>query len=80
MTLTWNMVIKYSEWYLQVSETPSIRIHWLRLRLASLFCAPILFSRYIKHFYFDLTFDVIGDTEVIKGVPETVFKDFKMPL
>ena len=50
---------------LQVSEAPSIRIHWLRLRLASLFCARILFSRYIKHFDFGLTCDVTGDTEVI---------------
>ena len=41
MTLTSNMVMKHSKWYLQMSETLSMPISWLCLCLTSQFCSPM---------------------------------------
>ena len=38
MTLTCTMVTKHRKWYLQMSVTLSMPIHWLCLRLTSTFC------------------------------------------
>ena len=41
MTLTCIMVTKHRKWYLQMSVTLSIPIHWLCLRLTSTFYSPM---------------------------------------
>ena len=41
MTLTCIMVTKHGKWYLQLSVTLSMPIHWLCLRLTSTFSSPM---------------------------------------
>ena len=41
MTLTYIMVTKHRKWYLQMSVTLSMPIHWLCLRLTSKFYSPM---------------------------------------
>ena len=75
MTLTYIMVTKHREGYLQMSETLSMPIGWLCLSLTSKFCSPKSPSpKSQTFFYFNLACDVTGDPEVIKiYIPLAVF-------